>query len=112
MVELIHSRILTYKPLCIKKLTIKRRPHVWGRGLKLLLGQPMKVRIVSVNVPARQLNVAPVEAIHEPAIHAGREKIRSKAKGLPAGRKAGKRSKRSSRKFTRQKPRGRGKKRK
>ena len=30
-------------------------------GRTIHLGQPMKVRIVSVNIPARQLNVAPVE---------------------------------------------------
>ncbi|MGA2093501.1 MAG: RNB domain-containing ribonuclease [Sedimentisphaerales bacterium] len=29
-------------------------------GMLINLGQPMKVRIVSVNVPARQLNVAPI----------------------------------------------------
>jgi ribonuclease R len=32
-------------------------------GRTLILGQAMKVRIVSVNVPARQLNVAPVEPL-------------------------------------------------
>ncbi len=65
-------------------------------GKLISLGQPMRVRIVSVNVPARQLNVTPVEAIHEPAIHPRREKLRSKAKGKRAkysGRFTGRRSK-------------------
>jgi ribonuclease R len=32
-------------------------------GVNIFLGLPMKVRIVSVNVPARQLNVVPVEPL-------------------------------------------------
>jgi ribonuclease R len=32
-------------------------------GLSVRLGQAMKVRIVSVNIPARQLNVAPTEPL-------------------------------------------------
>ena len=32
-------------------------------GYSVRLGQAIKVRIVSVNIPARQLNVSPVEAI-------------------------------------------------
>ncbi|MFB0525347.1 MAG: ribonuclease R [Phycisphaerae bacterium] len=32
-------------------------------GLSVRLGQPIKVRIISVNVPARQLNVAPTEPL-------------------------------------------------
>jgi ribonuclease R len=32
-------------------------------GYSIYLGQPMKVRIVSVNVPARQLNVSPAEPL-------------------------------------------------
>ncbi|MHC4117800.1 MAG: S1 RNA-binding domain-containing protein [Planctomycetota bacterium] len=32
-------------------------------GHNIRLGQPVKVRIVSVNVPARQLNVAPAESL-------------------------------------------------
>lgn len=51
-------------------------------GKLVCLGQPMKVRIVSVNVSARQLNVSPVEAIHAPGIY--KEQLRSKAKGKRA----------------------------
>lgn len=59
-------------------------------GKLISLGQPMKVRIVSVNVPARQLNVTPVEAIHEPGINPRGEKLRSKSKGKRAkSRRAG-----------------------
>jgi ribonuclease R len=36
-------------------------------GRNICLGQAMKVRIVSVNVPARQLNVAPAELLTGPA---------------------------------------------
>jgi exoribonuclease R len=32
-------------------------------GRSIRMGQPMKVRIISVNVPARQLNVAPADTI-------------------------------------------------
>jgi ribonuclease R len=53
-------------------------------GKLISLGQPMKVRIVSVNVSARQLNVTPVVAIHEPGIHPRKEQLRPKAKGKRA----------------------------
>ncbi len=36
-------------------------------GCNIRLGQGIKVRIVSVNVPARQLNVAPAESLTGPA---------------------------------------------
>ena len=38
-------------------------------GRIVCLGQPMKVRIVSVNISARQLNVTPVMAVLEGGIH-------------------------------------------
>jgi ribonuclease R len=51
-------------------------------GQLVCLGQPMKVRIVSVNVAARQLNVAPLV----PVLAAGsrREPIKPSAKGKRA----------------------------
>jgi ribonuclease R len=68
-------------------------------GKLISLGQPMKVRIVSVNVAARQLNVTPVVAIHEPGL--SREQLRPKAKGKRAkhglGRFAGRRGKKGKR---------------
>ncbi len=69
-------------------------------GKLISLGQPMIVRIVSVNVPARQLNVTLVEAIHEPGINPRGEKLRSKAKGKRAkrnGRFTGRRGKKGKR---------------
>ncbi|MGA2679018.1 MAG: ribonuclease R [Sedimentisphaerales bacterium] len=53
-------------------------------GRIVCLGQPMKVRIVSVNISARQLNVTPVLAILEGGIHPRREQLISKAKGKRA----------------------------
>jgi len=44
-------------------------------GCNIRLGQAIKVRIVSVNVPARQLNVAPVE----PLVSTTRQVIKNKA---------------------------------
>jgi ribonuclease R len=38
-----------------------------GSGYTILLGRSMKVRIISVNVSARQLNVAPVEPLVKPS---------------------------------------------
>jgi ribonuclease R len=35
-------------------------------GCNIRLGQAMKVKIVSVNVPARQLNVTPAELLTDP----------------------------------------------
>ena len=32
-------------------------------GVSIRMGQPMKVRIVSVNVPGRQLNLTPAEPL-------------------------------------------------
>jgi len=52
-------------------------------GRSVHLGQAMKVRIVSVNVPARQLNVAPVEPLVKTA-----ERIR-KNKGAKKSKKVG-----------------------
>ncbi len=53
-------------------------------GRLICLGQPMKVRIVSVNIAARQLNVSPVTAVLEGGIHPRREQLRPKAKGKRA----------------------------
>ena len=65
-------------------------------GRIVCLGQPMKVRIVSVNVAARQLNVTPVMAVlpastrplvgrgGEGGIHPRREQLIPKAKGKRA----------------------------
>jgi ribonuclease R len=65
-------------------------------GKLVSLGQPMKVRIVSVNVSARKLNVAPVVAIHPAGIHPRKEQLRSSAKGKRAkhggGRFSGRRT--------------------
>ena len=54
-------------------------------GQMIQLGQPMRVRIVAVNVPARQLNVAPVEPLgqgREPPKPKKREK-RARAERKP-----------------------------
>jgi ribonuclease R len=53
-------------------------------GRIVCLGQPMKVRIVSVNVAARQLNVTPVLAILEGGLHPSRPQLRPKEKGKRA----------------------------
>jgi ribonuclease R len=53
-------------------------------GRLVCLGQPMKVRIVSVNIAARQLNVTPVMAILEGGIGNRREQLRPKLKGKRA----------------------------
>ena len=59
-------------------------------GRIVCLGQPMKVRIVSVNVAARQLNVTPVLAILEGGIHPSRQQLRPKEKGKRAKHGGGK----------------------
>jgi ribonuclease R len=59
-------------------------------GRLICLGQPMKVRIVSVNIAARQLNVAPLMAVLEGGIHPRREQLRPKAKGKRAKHGGGK----------------------
>jgi ribonuclease R len=59
-------------------------------GKLVSLGQPMKVRIVSVNVSARQLNVSPVVAIHEAGIHPRKEQLKPSAKGKRAKHAGGK----------------------
>ena len=45
-----------------------------GSGVSIHLGQPLKTRIISVNVPARQLNLAPAE----PLIQTKRKKTKEK----------------------------------
>jgi ribonuclease R len=78
-------------------------------GQLVCLGQPMKVRIVSVNVAARQLNVAPVVPVLETGFR--REPLHGKTKGLPAQRMAGKRAKHGGRFASRRKQKQRGKRR-
>jgi ribonuclease R len=65
-----------------------------GSGQSIHLGQAIKVRIVSVNVPARQLNVAPVEALAKASM------LRAKGKSAKKRQKGQtrKRSKKRSRK--------------
>lgn len=58
-------------------------------GCNIRLGQAMKVRIVSVNVPARQLNVAPAE----PLASATRRATKNKATKKPKKRHMRKRGK-------------------
>ena len=53
-------------------------------GQLVCLGQPMKVRIVSVNVAARQLNVAPVVPVLAAGSHSLKEQPKSSAKGKRA----------------------------
>lgn len=53
-------------------------------GLAIRLGQPMHVHIIAVNMPGRQLNLAPVEPLGE-----GRSKSKS---GRDAARKPGRKS--------------------
>jgi ribonuclease R len=49
-------------------------------GRNIRLGQAIKVRIVSVNVPARQLNVAPVELLADSAKKIKKSKVGRKSK--------------------------------
>jgi ribonuclease R len=53
-------------------------------GRLVCLGQPMKVRIVSVNISARQLNVTPVMAVLEGGLRPSRPQLRPKEKGKRA----------------------------
>ncbi len=61
-----------------------------GSGQSIHLGQAIKVRIISVNVGARQLNLSPVEPLtkvpargkkSKPAKRSGREQTRKRARG-------------------------------
>jgi len=64
-------------------------------GERIQLGRPIRVHIVAVNVPARQLNVAPVEPLgqgREPAETKKRKKVRTEKK-LRADRKSRKKRK-------------------
>ena len=47
-------------------------------GCCIRLGQAIKVRIVSVNVPARQLNVCPIEPLATAPKSQNKSKIRKK----------------------------------
>jgi ribonuclease R len=49
-------------------------------GCNIRLGQGLKVRIVSVNVPARQLNVAPAELLTSPTKKTRKRKISKKSR--------------------------------
>jgi ribonuclease R len=51
-----------------------------GSGQSIHLGQAIKVRIVSVNVPARQLNVAPVEPLAKASMLRAKGKSAKKSK--------------------------------
>jgi len=62
-------------------------------GHNIHLGQSMKVRIVSVNVPGRQLNVAP----SEPLVKAPAKAVRKKTAGKPRKGRTRKRSGRTRR---------------
>jgi ribonuclease R len=66
-------------------------------GMLISLGQPMKVRIVSVNVSARQLNVAPLTPVVGTGSRPRTEQLKSSAKGKRAkhagGRFAARRNK-------------------
>ena len=62
-------------------------------GRIVCLGQPMKVRIVSVNVAARQLNVTPVMAILEGGLHPSRPQLRAQRKRQTRQTYGGKRAK-------------------
>ncbi len=60
-------------------------------GQIITLGQPMKVKIVSVNVPARQLSVAPVEPLVDAIIRKGRSKTRKRHSSRRVGKRGGRR---------------------
>ena len=67
---------------------MKAQCIVGGRsGRSIRLGQPMKVRIVSVNVPARQLNVTPAEPLAEEPRQPRRDKTRKKRTQRKRGKK-------------------------
>lgn len=59
-----------------------------GSGTCIRLGEPMKVRILSVNLPARQLNVAPVEPVTRRRGPTMTEKPRRKSKDLHIRRRS------------------------
>ncbi len=46
-----------------------------GSGFAIFLGRPMKVQIISINVPARQLNIAPVKPLVDFTRHRKKEKF-------------------------------------
>jgi ribonuclease R len=49
-------------------------------GQMIRLGRPIKVKIVSVNIPARQLNICPVQALFKPARQKSKIKLAKKVK--------------------------------
>jgi ribonuclease R len=57
----------------------------WGKSIHL--GQDMKVTIVSVNVPARQLNLAPVEPLVDSRQRLNKLKKRRKTEGRRSRRR-------------------------
>jgi ribonuclease R len=59
------------------------------KGRNIRLGQSMKVRIVSVNVPARQLNLAPVKPLVTPAAEKTKGKAAKKSKKAKRMRNSG-----------------------
>ena len=62
------------------KFDKKSQSIVSQTGFDIRLGKPMKVRIVSVNVPARQLNLAPVKPLVTPAAETAKGKAAKKSK--------------------------------
>jgi ribonuclease R len=60
-------------------------------GASLRLGQGLRVRILSVNVPARQLNLAPCEALAQEKVQTKPKATRKRGKGHTRKRQSGKR---------------------
>jgi len=80
-------------------------------GQLVCLGQPMKVRIVSVNVSARQLSVSPVVAVLEPGVHPRKEQLKSGAKGKRAWRQPSQSGKHAGGRFASRRKQKKGKRR-
>ena len=68
----------------------KRTQSIVGqKGRNIRLGQSMKVRIVSINVPSRQLNLAPVKPLVTPAAETTKGKAAKKSKKAKRMRNSG-----------------------
>ncbi len=63
-------------------------------GVTLRLGQPLKVRIASVSIPARQLNVVPTEPLAQTQRPPRRKSSKKKTRKHPQGRKSRKKRRR------------------
>jgi ribonuclease R len=57
-------------------------------GFTVRLGMPLKVRILSVNVPARQLNICPVEPLIKPDGNLSEKKRRTRKRSSLRGNKS------------------------